>query len=203
MIERSCMLRKSIDQFYSTWEENSEDKLTEDDWDIIEKVSLRININSSRKSLTKHLQYKSFLAQLDQALIALQSSTSTLENVLPAMDFILEMFEEGKEHLKDNDFLAPCINSASSKLNKYYAKTSESPAYISALVLHPAFKWEYIEATWDPKWIPRSREQVEELWKQYQPVNTPTTSSFSPCSSFSELGSNQFCNWKHRKQATK
>ena len=108
------------------------------------------------------------------------------------MDFILEMFEDGKEHFKDNDFMAPCINSAWSKLNKYYAKTSESPAYIAALVLHPAFKWEYIEATWDPKWIPKSREQVEELWKRYQPVNTPTITSFSSGSS-SQLKSNQFC----------
>jgi hypothetical protein len=30
MIERACTLRKSIDQFYSTWEEDDEDKLTED-----------------------------------------------------------------------------------------------------------------------------------------------------------------------------
>ena len=81
--------------------------------------------------------------------MALQSSTSTLDNVLPAMDFILEMFEDGKERFKDNDFMAPCINSAQLKLNKYYAKTLESPAYISALVLHLAFKQEYIEATQD------------------------------------------------------
>jgi hypothetical protein len=134
--------------------------------------------------------------------MALQSSTSTLDNVLPAMDFILEMFEDGKERFKDNDFMAPCINSAWSKLNKYYTKTSESPAYISALVLHPAFKWEYIEATWDPEWIPKSREQVEELWKRYQPVGAPTITSFSSESS-SQLKSNQFCDWKHKKQAAK
>ena len=54
--------------------------------------------------------------------MALQPSACTLDNVLPAMDFILEMFEEGKEHLKDNDFLAPCINSAWSKLSKYYER---------------------------------------------------------------------------------
>ena len=54
MIERACTLRKSIDQFYSTWEEDDEDKLTEDDWDIIEKVSMRISINISSKLLTKH-----------------------------------------------------------------------------------------------------------------------------------------------------
>ena len=63
------------------------------------------------------------------------------------MDFILEMFEDRKERFKDNDFIAPCINSAWSKLNKYYTKTSESLVYISALVLHPVFKWEYIKAT--------------------------------------------------------
>ena len=54
MIERACTLRKSIDQFYSTWEEDDEDKLTEDDWDIIEKVSIRTSINISSKLLTKH-----------------------------------------------------------------------------------------------------------------------------------------------------
>jgi hypothetical protein len=202
MIERACTLRKPIDQFYGTWEENDKDKLTEDDWDIIEKVGIRTSINIGIKLLTKHYQYKAFLSQLDQTLMALQSSTSTLDNVLPAMDFILEMFEDGKERFKDSDFLAPCINSAWSKLNKYYTKTSESPAYISALVLHPAFKWEYIEATWDPEWIPKSREQVEELWKRYQPADAPEIISVSSgCSS--QLKSNQFCDWKHKKQAAK
>lgn len=202
MIERAWTPRKSIDQFYSTWEENDKDKLTEDDWDIIEKVSWRTSINISIKLLTKYEQYKDFVSQLDQTLMALQSSTSTLDNVLPAMDFILEMFEDGKERFKDNDFMAPCINPAWSKLNKYYTKTSESPAYISALVLHPAFKWEYVEATWDPEWIPKSREQVEELWKHYQPVDAPMITSFSSGSS-PHLKSNQFCDWKHKKQATK
>ena len=47
------------------------------------------------------------------------------------MDFILKMFEDRKERFKDNDFMAPCINSTWSKLNKYYTKTSESLVYIS------------------------------------------------------------------------
>jgi hypothetical protein len=53
MIKRAYTLRKSIDQFYSTWAENNEDKLTEDDWDIIRKVSKRISINISSKLLTR------------------------------------------------------------------------------------------------------------------------------------------------------
>ena len=72
--------------------------------------------------------------------MALQSSTFTLDNVLFAIDFILKMFKKGKEHLKDNDFLASYINSAQSKLNKYYIKTSESLVYILALVLYLTFK---------------------------------------------------------------
>ena len=68
--------------------------------------------------------------------MALQSSTSTLDNVLPAMDFILKMFEDRKERFKDNNFMAPCINSAWSKLNKYYTKTSEAPA-VWPVVLRP------------------------------------------------------------------
>ena len=34
------------------------------------------------------------------------------------------------------------INSGWAKLDKYYSLTSDSPAYIGAFVLHPAFKWQ-------------------------------------------------------------
>jgi hypothetical protein len=44
--------------------------------------------------------------------MALQSSKTTLENVLPAMDFILELLEMGKERFKDDEFMSSCINSA-------------------------------------------------------------------------------------------
>ena len=47
--------------------------------------------------------------------------------------------------------------------------------YAAALVLHPAYKWEYIEANWDASWVPETRKQVQ-FWKAYcappESVNT-------------------------------
>jgi hypothetical protein len=140
-----------------------------------------------------------FLSKLHQALKALESSTSTLDNVLLAMDYILELFEEGKATFVDDIVLAPCFNSGWAKLAKYYNKTSESLAYAAALVLHPTYKWEYIHSSWEKSWIPPTKEAIEELWKtKYQP--TDSSSIFTPSI---RIATNQFTRWKHEKQATK
>ena len=65
------------------------------------------------------------------------------------MDYILELFEEGKATFEDNIILAPCFNSEQAKLAKYYNKTLELPAYTTALVLHPVYKWKYIHLSWE------------------------------------------------------
>jgi hypothetical protein len=72
------------------------------------------------------------------------------------MDYILELFETKKVEFKDDPVLGPCINSGWSKLVKYYEKTSDSPAYVAALVLNPAYKWEYIDKNWEQKLDTRS-----------------------------------------------
>lgn len=55
-----------------------EDELSEDNWRILRIIH-------------------DFLDQVAQTTLALESSVSTLDNVLPAMDFILEQFEHYKE----------------------------------------------------------------------------------------------------------
>jgi hypothetical protein len=62
-----------------------------------------------------------------------------------------------EEEFKDDLVLGPCINSGWSKLSKYHDKTSDSPAYVAAIVLDPAYKWEYIEKTWEQIWIQGAR----------------------------------------------
>jgi hypothetical protein len=109
------------------------------------------------------IQICDFLRELHETLLALESSTSTLDDVLPAMDYILELFEAKKVEFKDDSVLGPCINSGWSKLVKYYEKTSDSPVYVAALVLNPAYKWEYIEKTWEQTWIQGARESVVTL----------------------------------------
>ena len=115
------------------------------------------------------------------------------------MDYILELFEAKKEEFKDDPVIGPCVNSGWSKLDKYYSLTSDSPAYTAALVLNPAFKWEYIEKTWPKDWVPPARESVASLWKSnYRPTmsaqvpDTPITTKLD-----------HFSQWKAGKHATR
>lgn len=116
------------------------------------------------------------------------------------MDYILELFEAKKVAFKDDPVLGPCINSAWSKLTKYYDKTSDSPAYVAALVLNPAYKWEYIEKTWEQAWIQGARASVADLWKcKYR----PNTAVFNQTDSPSSASSSNFDQWKQGKHASR
>jgi hypothetical protein len=53
------------------------------------------------------------------------------------MEWVLEHFEQGKVDYAKDPFLSPYINIGWMKLNKYYALTDKSPAYVSAIVLDP------------------------------------------------------------------
>jgi hypothetical protein len=39
--------------------------------------------------------------------------------------------------------------------------------YAAALVLYPAYKWEYIEANWNASWVPDAKKQVKEFWETF------------------------------------
>jgi hypothetical protein len=154
----------------------------------------------SRLALTSlQIQICDFLGKLHETLLALESSTSTLGDVLPAMDYI-ELFEAKKVDFKDDSVLGPCINSGWSKPVKYYDKTSDSPAYVAALVLNPAYKWEYIEKTWEQTWIQGARESVAGPWKsKYR----PNTTIFNPVDTPSNTKSGNFNQWKQGKHASR
>lgn len=55
------------------------------------------------------------------------------------------------------------------KLDQYYTLTGDSPAYLAALVLHPAFRWATVESQWadHADWLARGKDAVQELWKEY------------------------------------
>ncbi|OBS16889.1 hypothetical protein FPOA_12532 [Fusarium poae] len=56
------------------------------------------------------------------------------------------------------------------KLDQYYTLTEDSPAYLAALVLHPAFRWSTVESQWadHPGWLIRGKTAVQELWEEYR-----------------------------------
>jgi hypothetical protein len=81
----------------------------------------------------------------------LESNSAILDNVLPAIDFILNKYKKGKEQFKDYPILSKIFNSGWSKLDKYYQKIEETAVYIAALVLNPRYKWAYINKNWAKK----------------------------------------------------
>ena len=73
-----------------------------------------------------------------------------LWQVLPAIDALLQHLEEAKQQYTSG-FLKTSINNAWIIIDKYYALTDRSPAYIIALILNPRFKWHYIEKKWSKR----------------------------------------------------
>jgi hypothetical protein len=135
------------------------DELLEEDWKLL-----------------CHIQ--EFLESIAQTTKALESNVCTLDKVLPAMDFILGKFEEGKKQFKDHPQLSKMFNSRWSKLDKYYQMTDETPIYVAALVLNPRYKWAYINNNWTKKkWITKSKRMMQDLWKLYKPEETDITPS--------------------------
>jgi hypothetical protein len=174
MLKVALLLQEAIEEYFDTWleEEYSADRLTLEEWKTLEKV-------------------KTFLEKLKEATKALESRHSTLNDVLPCMDFILGKFEDGKAMHKSDAIMAPMFNSGWSKLDKYYQLTDESPAYIAALVLHPGMKWQYIQKKWKRSWHANAKRLVAELWEQYKPVDTPI-----PQPDASSTTPNEFIQWK-------
>lgn len=60
--------------------------------------------------------------------------------VLPTMDFLLDMFEEGVEKYRHYKYMSICIDAGWKKLTEYYRKADRAPAYIAAIVLDPTKK---------------------------------------------------------------
>ena len=103
--------------------------------------------------------------------------------------------------------MSSCINSGWAKLDKYYALTSETPAYVGALVLHPAYKWQYIEEHWMREWWGPAKAALEDLWKEkYMP--TVLDELPAPATTIPTLGlpptsatPNKFTEWKSALKA--
>jgi hypothetical protein len=91
-----------------------------------------------------------FLRFFYQAILATEGHRASLERVLSIMEFLLEQLEIGKLEYLNDSYICPCINSAWSKLDKYYSLIERSSAYIITIVLIPSQKWTWIEDNWAP-----------------------------------------------------
>jgi hypothetical protein len=94
---------------------------------------------------------------------ACESKQSTLDLVLPCMDFILDHFECAKIKHADDPIFAPTFNSGWAKLNKYYRMSDTTPAYTAAVILHPSRKWRWVERHWNQEWIAPAKAMTRDF----------------------------------------
>lgn len=60
------------------------------------------------------------------------------------------------------------MNEGWKKLDHYYELTDQSTVYVTALILHPAFAWVYLESIWrsKPNWIVHHKRKIKQLLQQ-------------------------------------
>ena len=131
MIDRALKpnIKDSIQKYCGRYRENEDDRLSDDDQNILDIIC-------------------QILEAFKHAILSTKSYIATLDNILPTMEFILDTIEQAKVDYADHPFIGPCANSSWAKMDIYYRRTSETPVYIAALILHPSRKWNYIEDNW-------------------------------------------------------
>ncbi len=106
-----------------------------------------------------------------------KASHRSLQEVLPVLEEVLDHFKGLEKQAKNSDFnnhlgIQNSIIEAWNKTKDYYVKTDTSIAQVTALVLHPRFKFEFFEdAQKDtPRFITSSRAKFKKLQTdQYRP----------------------------------
>lgn len=97
------------------------------------------------------------------------------------------------EHDVGTSRLKICVGLALEKLLEYVGKTSRSPVWLAALVLHPKFKWQNIDQLWQHQaqrsLYTASRVRVQRLWlTQYKNQIRPTISEEVPRDVYDSTG---------------
>ena len=181
MIRTATKLKTAINLFCHQYQENSDDLLSEKDWQALQRL-------------------QDFLLFFYDATTGTEGRNATIDRVLPTMDFLLEQFEAAKEKYANDPFMCHRCNSGWAKLDKYYSLTERSPVYIAALVLSPQWKWDYIDNNWPPDWREVCRKQMLDFWtREYKStaVTVPTQTS-----AVSHEIKNSFHKWAEQKKGT-
>ena len=142
------------------------------------------------------------------------------------MNYMYEVLEKAQEevnvpgaNLERTEHYNTGINAAWMKLEKYFKLTDSSPLYIAAIVLHPAWRFEYFEDKWakHPSWIKNAKKVFKNLYLKYRErihvdsaydfesraaeTNKPK-SSFLPLESFDAFSAD-YLSRRHQKQKQK
>ncbi|KIM66377.1 hypothetical protein SCLCIDRAFT_21879 [Scleroderma citrinum Foug A] len=110
---------------------------------------------------------------LKDATLFFSHGTPNLAMVIPAMDYIDEVFMTGMLNQQCFDpAICSAVGLAKNTLNKYYSLTNSSKVYRIMMVLHPCYKLDYFkQAKWQAEWINTTHELVHATYR----------SSYAPC----------------------
>jgi hypothetical protein len=134
-------------------------------------------------------QFETFLQPFKLLTKLTEGQSSSIELVLPTMDFALNHLEACKIIHATDDFMMRGIDTAWAKLEKYYKMADDTPVYALATCLNPIQKWQYFETNWarHPSWLTKAKQAATDFWEvEYRPesVTTAPLVTILPSNSF-------------------
>jgi hypothetical protein len=140
-----------------------QNRLTTHDWNVLQafaeiltdfESALRVIEGDGRQRVRKGHETRAYGNPWD-TLLGFEFLMTRLETARSQIQNYPE-----PEHFKIN------INLGWQKLDEYYHMLDDCPAYYAALALHPAYRWDYFERTWQekPDWIEKAQSCVRRLW---------------------------------------
>jgi hypothetical protein len=153
----------------------SKDALSFEDWEELEQIH-------------------SFLSLFQQITKATEGDSSTLDEMLSSMDFLVIQYKEAQLRYKGNPRMTARILASWFKFDKYYRLTDSSPVYVAAILLHPSLRQTYLQEQWEhqKQYIVPAIDSVRSMWSLHFKAPVP------PCAGLPSRGSptNPLADWK-------
>ncbi|THY75153.1 hypothetical protein D6C93_10375, partial [Aureobasidium pullulans] len=110
-----------------------------------------------------------------------EGDESTLEQVIIAMDYLRVHYDEATiKHAGNTPFLT-ALQSSRYVYESWYAINDRTPAYQSAILLHPSYRAAYVDHHWPDDWVDKAVKAARSLYKtQYYKAPLPAPALSSP-----------------------
>ena len=123
---------------------------------------------------------RDFLKSFFEVTKFTEGRQSTINRVLPVLDFLMHKFENETRLYETDSFMALSLNAGFLKLQKYWKlSVDRATVYIAAVVLDPSQKWDYF-SHWDIFQLDQAKESLQKLWSKYNHSRNADTALQSP-----------------------
>jgi len=178
MLVRAYKLKIRFQAYCDNWREQStsgdgdrynvsDDKLLPEEWDGVREV---MNVLAPFKKLTK---------QIERRETSLQDYIPIFDKIIDHLQKTCQRFKRQAESRNGSvscevyEWLQICTESALDKAKALYKKIDDSPAYYTARVVDPRFKFEWFEHRWGTdsekrKLLAGLKEAVNNHWQEHR-----------------------------------